>query len=227
MTNSVTRAQNELKGIVLSTTDALDFANEIYQIVGNATFFDWRQAAGTTFGTQVHVQDYSNVPSDFAALKKDDCYVQDDSVATNFMYPLQVYESLQQSTQPYGMPRQISVENGSFRLSPVPDSTRGGGGQWAIKFSYFKRPKRLINVSDTFEFDDIWFDTFCKGMTARAASFTEDDRAGRWAGRNRTTALFEGTGMWGEFAANLNNMVEQEQLASGPMVYGPSEALAR
>ena len=40
----ITRAQNEFKGVSLATTDALDFANEIYQIVGNSDFYDWRVA---------------------------------------------------------------------------------------------------------------------------------------------------------------------------------------
>lgn len=227
VSDAVTRAQNDLKGITLSTVDALDFANEIYQIVGNATLFDWRLASGTTFGTINQTQDYASVPNDFAALKLDGCYVQDDSSATNPLIPLKVQESLPRQTQPFSRPQYISVENGSFRLVPTPNATRSGSGQWAIKFTYYKRPARLTAMGLTFEFDDAWFDTFCKGLTARVASFVDDARAGLWAGRNRISGLFEGTGMWGEFAANLNNMVEQEQLASGPTIYAPTESLMR
>jgi len=225
--NAVTRAQNELKGITLSDTDALDFANEIYQIVGTATFFDWRQATGTTFGTTADTQDYANVPSDFAALKPDRVYIQDDAVSTNPLIPLTVFESLPKATQPRSRPQWISVENGSFRLLPVPNITRSVSGQWAVKFEYWKRPQRLTATTDTFEFDDVCFETFASGMVARAAKFLDDARAGTWGGRSPITSQFQGTGMWGEFAAQLNNMVAQESLASGVVIYAPTEGLLR
>ena len=222
VSNSITRVQNEFKGVTLSSTDSLDFANEIYQLIGNATRFDWRIASGTTFGTTAGTQDYANVPSDFAALQR--VYIQDDSSSTNPINPLSIFEGLPKSSR-RGQIYAISVENGSFRLLDVPNATRSGTGQWAILFSYWKRPKRLTATTDTFEFDDIWFDTFCKGMIARTASFLDDTRAGVWGGRSMQTGLFVGTGMWGEFAANLNNMVEQEGLASGPSVYAPTESI--
>src|SRR3990167_422393 len=224
VSDAVTRAHNDLKGVTLSTTDSLDFANEIYQLLGTATFFDWRQASGTTFGTTANTQSYANVPTDFAALKA--AWVQDDSSSTNPKFPLSIYQTLPQSTRT-GQIYAISVENGSFRLLNVPNVTRSGSGQWAILFDYWKRPKRLVVTSDTFEFDDVWFETFSKGMTARVASFVDDARAGVWGGRNTTTARFIGTGMWGEFAASLNNMVDQETLSSGPSVYAPTESLLK
>jgi len=223
--NAATRASNEFKGITLSSTDTLDFANEIYQLMGNATRFDWRLAAGTTFGTTAGTQDYANVPSDFASLHR--AYIQDDSASTNPINPLSIYESLPKSSRRGGV-YAIAVENASFRFLDVPTATRSGSGQWAILFSYWKRPKRLTATSDTFEFDDIWFETFCKGMVARTGSFLDDTRAGVWGGRTMQAGnIFVGTGMWGEFAAQLNNMVEQEGLASGPSVYAPTEGLLR
>lgn len=221
--NAVTRAQNELKGITLNSTDSIDFANEIYQIIGNATFFDWRLASGTTFGTTEGTQSYSNVPADFAALKQDRVWTQDDSSSTNPLNPLFVRESLPQTTR-RGVPEAISVENANFRLFPTPNATRSGTGQWAIKFEYWKRPKRLTTTADTFEFDDIWFETFSAGMIARAAKFLDDSRAGIWGGRDMN-GRFVGTGMWGEFASALNSMVEQEGLVSGPNVYAPTESI--
>lgn len=211
-----------MKGIVLSATDSLDFANEIYQIMGNATLFDWRMATGTPFGTTAYTQDYTNVPSDFAALHR--AHVQDDSATSNILWPLTVFESLPAATVPYRRPEQISVENTKFRLLPVPNVTRSGSGQWVVTFTYWKRPKVFTATSDTFEFDDIWFNTFCKGFTARTASFVDDARAGQWLGRD-LNGRFAGTGMWGEFAAQLNNMVEQESQASGSTVYAPMESI--
>lgn len=222
----ITRAQNEFKGISLATTDAIDFANEIYQIVGNADLWDWRLATLTTFGTTANTQDYANVPSDFAALI-DPCYVQDDSVSTNRLYPLRVKEHIEKATLPISRPQFISVENGNFRLLPVPNVTRSGSGQWAIKGEYWKRPKRLTATSDTFEFDDIWFEVMAAGFNARVADFVDDARAGQWGGQNPQTGLFVGTGMWGKFAALLNAMVAQENLASGSTIYAPSEGLLR
>src|SRR2546429_4513230 len=59
------RAQNEFKGIILGTVDTLDFANEIYEIMGTATWWDWQITSGTPFGTVANLQDYPNVPADF------------------------------------------------------------------------------------------------------------------------------------------------------------------
>ena len=221
--NAITRAQNELKGITLSSTDSLDFANEVYQIMGNSSLYDWRLAAGTTFGTTAGTQDYANVPTNFSGLQR--AYIQDDSSSTNVILPLSIFESLPKSAL-RGKPSAISQENSIFRLNPVPNVTRTGSGQWAILFSYWKRPKRLTVTGDTFEFDDAWFDTFCKGVTARTASFVDDSRAGTWGGRN-DFGKFVGTGMWSEFAAGLNMMIEQEGLASGSSVYAPYESLLK
>src|SRR5690242_9086446 len=218
----ITRAQNEFKGVSLATTDALDFANEIYQIVGNSDFYDWRVAAGTTFGTTLGTQDYANVPADFSALKG--AWLNDDSAATNPMLPLKIKESLPKSTL-RGVPDAISVENGNFRLWRVPLVTRSGSGQWAVVFEYWKRPKRLSATSDTFEFDDAYFEVATAGFNARVADFIEDPRAGQWGGRNPETNLFVGTGMWGKFAVLLNQMVEAENRASGEVVYAPMESL--
>jgi|SRR3990167_5771739 len=226
VSDAVTRAQNELKGITLSTTDALDFANEIYQIVGTATFFDWRLATGTAFGTTAGTQDYANVPADFAALKQDRAYIQDDSVSTNPLIPLTVFESLPTATQPRSRPLYISVENGNFRLLPVPNVTRSGSGQWAVKFEYWKRPSRLTTVDDDFEFDDVCFETFAAGMIARVAQFCDDDRTGEWLGKD-ASGQYRGTGLWGRFAAQLNNMLTQETVASGQIVYAPASGLLR
>lgn len=224
--NAVTAAQNEFKGITLSSTDSLNFANEIYQIIGTATFFDWRLTSGTTFGTTAGTQDYANVPSDFAALKADRCYIQDDSVSTNPLIPLDVRESLPKSTT-QGLPTAIAQENANFRLLPVPNLTRSGSGPWAIKFEYWKRVPQLTSTSDdTFLFDDAEFSVFVAGLVARVAQFLDDDRAGIWAGRSAVTGgQFAGTGLWGRFAAMLNTMVANESMASGQQIYAPMESL--
>src|SRR3990167_8840451 len=223
VSDAVTRAHNDLKGVTLSTTDSVDFANEIYQLLGTATFFDWRQASGTTFGTTANTQSYANVPTDFAALKA--AWVQDDSSSTNPKFPLSIYQTLPQSTRT-GQIYAISVENGSFRLLNVPNVTRSGSGQWAIKFEYWKRPSRLTTVDDDFEFDDVCFETFAAGMIARVAQFCDDDRTGEWLGKD-ASGQYRGTGLWGRFAAQLNNMLTQETVASGQIVYAPASGLLR
>src|SRR5215470_6226287 len=118
VSDAITRAQNEFKGITLSTTDALDFANEIYGLIGKATWWDWLKIAGTTFGTVANQQDYANVPADFRGFREGMAWVNDDSNTFTPKLPLAVREQLPQSNT-RGIPRAISVENGSFRLFPV------------------------------------------------------------------------------------------------------------
>jgi hypothetical protein len=221
VSDAITRSQNEFKGIALATTDALDFANQIYQIIGTATRWDWLQTAGTTFGTTLGVQDYANVPADFMGLKA--VWRNDDSNALTPMISLAIREQLEKNNTrrpAYA----ISVENGSFRLDAKSDQTRTGTGQWAILFEYYKQPKLLTAVGDTFEFPDQEFTIFSTGFNARVAEFIKDERAGQWGGRN-PIGQFVGSGMWGTFAALLNNMVRKEELASGVSVYAPTESL--
>jgi len=221
VTDGNTRAQNEFNGISINSTDALDFANQIYQIIGTATRWDWLQTAGTTFGTTLGVQDYANVPADFMGLKM--AWRNDDSNALTPMIELAIREQLSKNNTrrpAYA----ISVENGSFRLDAKSDQTRTGTGQWAILFEYYKLPKRLSALGDTFEFPDQDFETYMSGIIARVAEFIKDERAGQWGGRN-ALGSFVGSGMWGTFAALLNNMVRKEELASGVSVYAPTESL--
>lgn len=220
----VTRAQLEFKGIVLSSTDALDFANEIYQIVGLATFWDVFISSGTTFGTVANQQDYANVPADFRRLK--DAWVNDDSSTFTPMVPLAIRETLPKSNT-RGMPRAISAENTNFRLFPMPIITRSGTGQWAIYFEYWRRPKRLTVLGDLFEFDDGLFEILAAGFNARVAEFLHDERAGQWMGRSAQNNQFGGTGLWGKFAVLLNNAVREEELSSGPVIYAPDSEFIR
>lgn len=219
--DAIIRAQNEFKGIALSATDALDFANQIYQIIGTATYWDWSETAGTTFGTTKDVQDYANVPSDFRRLKA--AWRTDDSSTFTPMIPLNIREQLQRSN--IRRPAlAISQENQSFRLDAKSDQTRTGTGQWAILFDYYKLPKRLTLLGDLFEFGDMYFEVYAAGFVARTAEFVKDERAGQWGGRNNV-GQFVGSGMWGTFAALLNNIVREEELASGTQVYAPTESL--
>lgn len=224
VSDAITRAQNELKGITLATTDALDLANEVYQIIGTATYWDWLIATGTTFGTTVDTQDYSNVPSDFRRLKA--AYINDDSSTYTSMWQLDIRETLP-LTNIRGIPYAISVENAKFRLVPKPNITRSGSGQWAILFDYWKRPKRLTLTTDTFEFDDAYFEIFATGFTARVAEFVRFEGAGQWMGRRPDIGRFAGTGLWGKFAELLNAEVQDEEMASGPVVYAPESGLMR
>ena len=222
VSDAITRAQNDFKGITLSTTDALDFANEIYQIIGQATLWDWLLKAGTTFGTTANVQDYANVPADFRRLQENKAWVNDDSSTFTSMIPLSVRESLPKSNT-RGLPRAISVEKGNFRLFPMPNQTRSGTGQWAIFFEYIKTANRLTATSNAFEFDDVFFEVFSAGFDARVAQFLNNPDAGQWFGRNPQNSQFAGTGLWGKFAGLLNNEVREEELASGSIIYAPSE----
>ena len=219
--DAMIRAQNEFKGLTIGNTDALDFANQIYQILGTATYWDWSEAAGTTFGTTKDVQDYANVPADFRRLKA--AWRNDDSNTFTPMVPLAIREQLLRSNirrPAYA----ISVENQSFRLDARSDQTRTGSGQWAIVFDYYKLPKRLNATGDLFEFGDQYFEVYAAGFVARVAEFIKDERAGQWGGRN-SVGQFVGSGMWGTFAALLNNIVREEELASGVQVYAPTESL--
>ena len=215
--DAITRAQNEFKGIVVGTVDALDFANEIYQILGTATYWDWSIAAGTTFGTVANQQDYATVPVDFRRLKE--AWINDDSSAFTPMIPLSVREQLPKSNT-RGLPRAISKENTNFRLFPMPITTRAGSGQWAVVFEYWKQPKRLAALSDVFEFGDNYFEIFAAGFNARIGQFLDRPDAGQWMGRN-LEGQFLGSGMWGKFAALLNNAVREEELSSGPIIWAP------
>ncbi len=219
--DGLTRAQNELKGIAIGVVDGLDISNEIYQIVGTSSYYDWSEAAGTTFGTTKDVQDYANVPADFRRLKA--AWRTDDSSTFTPMVPLAIREQLQRSN--IRRPAlAISQEYASFRLDAKSDQTRTGTGQWAIVFDYYKMPKRLGSLVDLFEFDDSKFEVYASGIVARAAEFIKDERAGQWGGRNNV-GQFVGSGLWGKFAALLNNMVREDELASGVQVYAPLESL--
>lgn len=220
VSDAITRAQNEFKGIVLGNTDALDFANEIYQIVGTATWWDWLLTAGTTFGTVANQQDYANVPVDFRRLPENKAWVNDDSSTFTPMKPLAVRESLPKSNT-RGIPQAISVENGNFRLFPMPIITRSGSGQWAIFFEYYKMPKRLSSTGDLFEFPDQYFEVYAAGFNARVGQFLNRDDAGQWLGRSPINSQFGGTGMWGKFAGLLNNIVREEELSSGSVIQAP------
>lgn len=221
-----TRAENEFKGISLSTTDTLDFANEIYQIIGLATWWDWLKTAGTTFGTVANQQDYVNVPADFRRIAEGMAWINDDSNTFTPKLPLAVREQMAQSNT-RGIPRAISVENGNFRLFPVPIVTRVTSGQWAIMFEYWKQPKLMTVLGDLFEFVDQDFPVFQAGFNARVADFVHDERAGQWLGRHPQNQQFQGTGMWGKFAALLNNMVREEETASGAIIWAPEAEFLR
>lgn len=218
--DAINRAQSEFKGITLVVSDAIDFANEIYQIMGTATWWDWLITTGTTFGTVANQQDYANVPADFRRIAENMAWVNDDSNTFTPMKPLAVREKLPKSNT-RGIPQAISVENTNFRLFPVPIITRSGTGQWAILFEYWKMSKRLNVVGDSFEFPDQFFEIFCAGFNARVADFLRDERAGQWLGRNPLNAQFAGTGMWGKFAGLLNNAVREEELSSGTIIQAP------
>src|SRR5258705_5582062 len=133
VSDAVTRAQNEFKGIAIGPTDSLAFANQVYQILGTASYWDWSEAAGTTFGTTKDVQDYANVPADFRRLKA--AWRNDDSSTFTPMVPLAIREQLQRSnTRRPALA--ISQENQVFRLDAKSDQTRTATGQWAIVFDY-------------------------------------------------------------------------------------------
>lgn len=224
VSDAVARAQNEMKGIILGVTDTLDFANEIYQIMGMATYWDWLLTPGTTFGTTANIQDYANVPADFSHLPEGKAWINDDSSTFTPMIPLAVRESLPKSNT-RGRPHSISVENTNFRLFPMPFITRSGSGQWAILFEYHKIPKRLSALADVFEFGDQYFEIYAAGFNARVADFTRHEGAGQWLGRRPDNGQFAGTGMWGKFAALLNAAVRQEELASGPIIMAPTDGI--
>ncbi|SRR6266496_1942458 len=224
--DAVVRAQNEFKGITLGVTDALDFANEIYQIMGTATYWDWLLTAGTTFGSIANQQDYANVPVDFRRLADGKAYVNDDSSTFTPMIPLAVRESLPKSNT-RGRPQSISQENMNFRLFPVPIVTRASSGQWAIIFEYWKQPKRLNSLGDLFEFGDNNFEIFAAGVNARVGDFIRYEQTGVWFGRDPENGQFKGTGLWGKFAGLLNNAVREEEMSSGPIIYAPESGLMR
>lgn len=226
ISDAITRAQNEFKGISLSVTDSLDFANEIYQIIGLATWWDWLITAGTTFGTVANQQDYANVPADFRRFTDGMAWVNDDSSTFTPMKPLGVKEHLAKSNT-RGIPNSISVENGNFRLFPMPIVTRSTSGQWAIIFEYWKQPKLITTTGDLFEFPDQDFPVFQAGFNARVADFIHDERAGQWLGRNPENQQFAGSGMWGKFAALLNNMVREEETSSGTVIWAPDQEFTR
>lgn len=224
--DAITRAQNDLKGIVLTTPDSLDFANEIYQIVGLATWWDWLYTNGTTFGTVANQQDYANVPADFRRIAENMAWVNDDSSTFTPMKPLAVRETLPK-TNTRGIPQAIAQMNTNFRLFPMPIITRGASGQWAIFFDYWKMPKRLSSLADLFEFPDQYFEIYAAGYTARAAQFVNHEQVGQWLGRNPQNNQFQGTGMWGKFAGLLNNAVREEELSSGSIIMAPDAPFVR
>lgn len=226
VSDAITRAQNDFKGIALSTVDAMDFANEIYQIIGLATWWDWLIVTGTPFGTVANQQDYANVPADFRRMGEGMAWVNDDSSTFTPKIPLAVREQLPQSNT-RGRPRAIAVMNTNFRLFPMPIITRVTSGQWAIMFDYWKMPKLLNVPADIFEFYDQDFPVFQAGFNARVADFVHDERAGQWLGRNPENQQFAGTGMWGKFAALLNNMVREEETASGSIIWAPEAEFQR
>jgi hypothetical protein len=227
VSDAITRAQNEFKGITLATVDSLDFANEIYQMMGLATYWDWLLTAGTAFGTVKDQQDYVNVPVDFRRMADNMAWVNDDSSTYNPMLPLAVRETLPKSTT-RGTPRAIAAQNPTtFRLFPVPIVTRSTPGQWNINFEYWKMPKRLSSLVDLFEFPDQYFEIYLAGFIARVGDFVHDERAGQWLGRNPQNAQFAGTGMWGKFAGLLNNAVREEEMASGSIIWAPDSEFMR
>lgn len=219
--DGIIRAQNEFKGVVVGNTDALDFANEIYQIMGTATWWDWLIVPGTTFGTVANQQDYVNVPVDFRRMADGMAWVNDDSSTFTPMMPLAVREYLPKSNT-RGLPRAIAAQTPTtFRLFPVPVVTRSGSGQFAIFFEYWKMAKRLASTGDLFEFYDQFFEVYAAGFIARVGQFLRDERAGEWLGRRPDNNQFAGTGLWGKFAGLLNNAVREEELASGPVIMAP------
>jgi hypothetical protein len=224
VSDAVARAQNDMKGIVLGTTDALDFANEIYQIMGTATWWDWLLTSGTPFGTVANQQDYANVPADFRRIGENMAWVNDDSNTFTPMMPMAVREAIPKSNT-RGVPRAIAVMNANFRLFPVPIVTRAAIGQWAIYFEYWKMPKRLSALGDLFEFPDQYFEIYAAGYTARCAQFVNHELAGQWLGRRPENNQFAGTGLWGKFAGMLNNAVREEELSSGSVIQAPEVPL--
>lgn len=238
--DAINRAQSEFKGITLNLTDALDFANEVYQIVGTATYWNWLLVDGQSFGTVNATMDYYKVPADLNKLRA--AWIWDDSSGYTPLIPLRIFEQMQ-PTNIRSIPRAISVEGGTyFRLVPRPNQSRPGGdanpgqtatatpgtagssGQWLVVYEYYKRPELLTLAADTFEFDDEFYPTFFAGFVARVADFLDEDRAGVWSGRN-IHGQFEGQGMWGHFASLLNEEVRVESLTSGQPVYAPAEPI--
>ena len=224
LADAIARAQNEFKGITLSTVDAVDFGNQIYNIIGSATNWQYLIVHGTPFGTVKDQMDYPNVPGDLMRLRE--AWIWDDSSTFTPVLPLRVFEYMQ-PTHIRSIPRAIStVDNTFFRLYPIPVVSRPGGdlnpgtytggpmatggsaqaGQWLVLYDYYKRQKQLSVPTDNFEFDDAFFPTFFAGFIARVAEFLDDERAGLWGGRNEK-GQFQGTGFWGTFAALLNEEV--------------------
>jgi len=242
LADAITRAQNEFKGITLSTVDAVDFANQVYQIVGSATNWQWLIRRGTPFGTVAYQLDYPNVPGDLMRLRE--AWIWDDSSIYTPVLPLRIFEYMP-TTNIYSIPRAISViNNTTFRLYPPSVISRPGGdanpgtsfsgpitiggvgsaGQWLVLFEYYARQKQLQVPTDNFEFDDSFFPTFFSGFIARVADFLDDERAGLWGGRNEK-GQFQGSGMWGTFAALLNEEVRVENIKSGQSIHAPAEPI--
>lgn len=240
--DAITRAQNEFKGITLSTVDAIDFANQVYQIIGSATSWQWLIVQGTSFGTVANQLDYPTVPYDLMRLRE--AWIWDDSSTYTPVLPLRIFEYMP-TTNIRSIPRAISiVNNTAFRLYPMPVIGRPGGdaspgtyftgpvttggaaqaGQWLVLFEYYKRQKQLAVPTDAFEFDDSFFPTFFAGFIARVADFLDDERAGAWGGRNEK-GQFQGSGMWGTFAALLNEEVRVENIKSGQSIHAPAEPI--
>src|SRR5690349_5694312 len=90
LTDAIVRAQNEFKGIALATVDAVDFANQVYQIIGNATYWQYLIVQGTPFGTVKDQPDYAKVPSDLNRLRE--CWIWDDSSTFTPVLPLRIFE---------------------------------------------------------------------------------------------------------------------------------------
>jgi|SRR6201984_35263 len=242
LADAIGRAQNEFKGITLATQDAVDFGQQIYQIVANATYWQWLITQGTPFGTVANQPDYVAVPGDLNRLR--DMWIWDDSSTFTPVLPITNFE-YQIITNVRSIPRSVSIVNQTtFRLYPTPNQSRpgvdanpgtyfsgpittgapGSGGQWLVIFEYYKKPKTLTDPTSGFEFDDEFFPVFMQGYIARVAEFLNDDRAGQWSGRNEK-GQFQGTGMWGTFAALLNEQVRNENLKSGQSIYAPWEPL--
>jgi hypothetical protein len=220
--DAVTRAQNEFLGITLATADSIDFANEINELILKGDRWDFMTAAGTTFGTTAYTQDYSNVPADFLWMKA--AWIQDDSSSRNRKFPLDIKDALESSAYT-GQPSAIAVElETKFRLFPVPSVTRVGTGQWAVSFEYYRRPTRLTAVGNSFQFDDMYWEVFSAGFVARVGEFIGEEGSGQWLGRD-PSGSYRGTGLWGKFAAYLNDMVASESRASEEPVIAPAEGL--
>jgi hypothetical protein len=220
--DAIVRAQNEFKGITLSTVDALDFANEINEIMLKSERWDFMIKQGTSFGTTANTQDYSNVPSDFLWMKE--AWIQDDSASTNRKIPIDVKDELSPSTLT-GRPSAICVTRGTqFRLFRVPNVTRVVSGQWLIGFEYYKTPIRLTASNQFFEFDDTYYEVYAAGMVARVGQFVGADDSGQFVGR--LNGLFQGTGLWGKFASFLNEAIASENRASAEPICAPTESLS-